>query len=178
MKTIHSLSEKCQEENVVVLASGDPLFYGVGDLITKKVGKEHVDIIPTCSSAQLAFSRIGQKWDDAHFISLHGRPLKGLVNKIQDEAKVLLLTDEDNNPTAIADYLLSYGEKDWSMTVCENLEGKDEKVQTFKNLNQVRGLFSPSMLSFSSGTPSSSKEKVHSKNEDAFQKECLKRVDH
>ncbi|MDC0254714.1 precorrin-6y C5,15-methyltransferase (decarboxylating) subunit CbiE [Bacteriovoracales bacterium] len=176
MNAIYSIGEKCQEENVVVLASGDPLFYGVGDIITKKVGKEHVEIIPTCSSVQLAFSRIGKKWDDAKVISLHGRGIKGLVNKIRDEYKVFLMTDEVNTPSAISEYLQSYDETDWSFTVCENLEGSNEKIHQFANIADVKGDFSPLNVVILLRDPKKiSKRSITARVEDAFQKRMPKK---
>ena len=71
---LHQIEELSLENNVVVLASGDPLFFGIGGLLVKKLGLDKVEIIPHPGSIQLAFSRIGVKWDDAVTISLHGRP--------------------------------------------------------------------------------------------------------
>jgi precorrin-6Y C5,15-methyltransferase (decarboxylating) len=144
MKTIEEVKDLSHEHHVVVLASGDPLFYGVGDLLGRKVGREFIEFLPHLSSVQLAFARIGVKYDDACTISIHGRPIKGLVNRLQREHKVALLTDSDNSPERIGVYLKEYGEdQNWEMVVCENLEGPDEKVSFFKDLNSVEGGFSP-----------------------------------
>ncbi len=141
MKVIGEIASLCEENNVVVLASGDPLFYGVGDLISRKIGKEHVEILPNLSSIQLAYSRIKEKWDDSKIISLHGRPIKGLINKLQHEKKVAILTDEENSPLRIANYLKEYKELDWEITVLENLGGLQEKISNF-NVENIAGDFS------------------------------------
>lgn len=127
-KVLEEISERAIEENIVILSSGDPLFYGVGELVTKKIGKEHIEIIPYCSSVQIAFSRLGIKWEDAGVISLHGRPIKGLVNKLQHYSKVAILTDDKNTPKEIARYLRYYSENDWHFFLCEDLENTSEKV--------------------------------------------------
>ncbi|MEJ5187556.1 MAG: precorrin-6y C5,15-methyltransferase (decarboxylating) subunit CbiE, partial [Candidatus Geothermincolales bacterium] len=54
---------------VVFLASGDPLFFGIGGTLCKRLGPDKVRVHPSISSMQLAFSRIGESWDDARFLS-------------------------------------------------------------------------------------------------------------
>ncbi|MCA1686293.1 MAG: precorrin-6y C5,15-methyltransferase (decarboxylating) subunit CbiE, partial [Planctomycetia bacterium] len=63
-------------ERCVVLASGDPLFFGVGHRIIEALGREHVRVETALSSMQLAFARVGLSWHDATIVSVHGRPLK------------------------------------------------------------------------------------------------------
>lgn len=128
---ISKIEEVSQENHVAVLASGDPLFFGIGGLIVKKLGIEQVEVIPHVSSIQLAFARIGVKWDDAVWISLHGRPKTGFLTKIKGHHKVAVFTDPENSPKAIAQYLLSFGEKDWKAWVSENLGGVEERVRAF-----------------------------------------------
>lgn len=130
-KIVEEIVESANENTVCVLASGDPLFYGVGPLIAKKAGMEHVEFIPSPSSVQLAFSKVGIKWDDATVISLHGKPLQGLVAKIQRFSKVALLTDDKNAPNVIARHMLLYQESGWKAYVCENLTGLNERVREF-----------------------------------------------
>jgi precorrin-6Y C5,15-methyltransferase (decarboxylating) len=125
------VAEMSEEHNVCVLASGDPLFFGVGSLVIKKVGTEHVEVIPQPSSMQLAFARAGLKWDDATLLSLHGRPLMGFVTKLRRLSKVAVFTDEENSPARIASHMVEYGELGWKACVCENLGGPDERVRTF-----------------------------------------------
>ncbi len=120
-----------QENHVAVLASGDPLFFGIGGLIVKKLGLDSVEILPHVSSMQLAFSKIGMKWDDAIWVSLHGKPIKGMLTKIRSAHKVALFTDAENSPSRIAQYLLDYGENNLKVWVCENLGGIDERIREF-----------------------------------------------
>lgn len=120
-----------EEQNVCILASGDPLFFGVGGLVIQKIGAEHVEIIPQPSSVQLAFARAGLKWDDAAFISLHGRPLTGLLAKLKRLSKLAILTDEKNSPSRIAAHMTEYGETRWQAWVCESLGAADERVRAF-----------------------------------------------
>lgn len=125
------IEELALENNIVVLASGDPLFFGIGGLFVKKLGLDRVEIIPHPGSIQLAFSRIGVTWDDALAVSLHGRPRQGFITRIQSRHKVAVFTDEENSPQAIAAYMRSYGENGWRCWVCENLGSVEERVREF-----------------------------------------------
>ncbi|RHX91435.1 cobalamin biosynthesis bifunctional protein CbiET [Leptospira yasudae] len=142
IRATERIAELASEHTVCVLASGDPLFFGIGNLISKKVGLEHVDFIPAPSSIQQAFARVGMKWDDAEILSLHGRQIEGLVTKLQSLRKVALFTDEVNHPRAIASYLSNFGETDWTAFVCENLGGKEERIRKFdiKLLSEEEGI--------------------------------------
>jgi precorrin-6B C5,15-methyltransferase / cobalt-precorrin-6B C5,C15-methyltransferase len=122
---------RADEVNVCILASGDPLFFGVGALVLKRFGPEHVEVIPQPSSVQWAFARVGMKWDDARFLSLHGRALEGFVTRLRTLSKVACLTDPENSPPRLAAHLLEYGERGWNAWVCENLGGADERVRAF-----------------------------------------------
>lgn len=133
-----------QQRPTVVLASGDPLFYGIGGYLAKKL---NVTVYPYVSSLQIAFSRLGESWQDAYVTSVHGRSIKGLAQRIDRRPKVALLTDETNNPNAIANYMLDFGMTEYEAFVAENLGGANERcgkytleqmmVQTFSTLNIV-----------------------------------------
>lgn len=115
-----------RERRTVVLASGDPLFFGIAGYLVRKFGPEHVEVIPHYSSVQLAFARLGDSWQDAELISLHGRPIQGLAQRIDGKHKVALLTDESNTPAVIAAYLREFGMMEYEAFVCERLGGAEE----------------------------------------------------
>ena len=127
--TLERVAELSEEHNVCVLASGDPLFFGIGHLLIEKVGAEHVEVIPQPSSISLAFARIGERWDDAAFVSLHGRGRQGFATRLKRLAKLAVLTDAENSPPRLAAHLMEYGETNWDAWVCENLAGPDERVR-------------------------------------------------
>ncbi|EKO14351.1 bifunctional cobalt-precorrin-7 (C(5))-methyltransferase/cobalt-precorrin-6B (C(15))-methyltransferase [Leptospira kirschneri] len=131
IQAVKKIAELSSEHTICVLASGDPLFFGIGNLIRKKVGSEYVDFIPAPSSVQHAFAKIGIPWDDAKILSLHGRSVKGLITKLQFLNKVALFTDKINHPREIASYLLSFKESEWTAFVCENLGGEKERIRKF-----------------------------------------------
>lgn len=111
----------------VMLASGDPLFYGIGAYAAKQADGR-VEIYPNISSVQLAFARIGESWHDAFLTSVHGRSMKGLAQRIDGREKIALLTDDTNSPQAIANYLLSFGMSEYRAFVAEHLGGADERT--------------------------------------------------
>ncbi len=128
---LNQVIEESEEGNIVVLASGDPLFFGIGATLIRKVGNEALSFIPSFSSAQLAFSRLGLPWSEAQFISFHGRKLKGFVSRVQQGDLFAVLTDTVNTPQALANHLKNYNEHGWTLSVCEQLGGANEKISTF-----------------------------------------------
>lgn len=129
--TMDKVASIAAESNVCVLASGDPMFFGIGALVIKRIGLDHVEVIPQPSSVQWAFARAGMKWDDAGFISLHGRPRNGFLTRLKRHAKVALFTDETNSPPLLAAHMVEHGETGWTAWVCENLASPGERVRTF-----------------------------------------------
>jgi len=136
------LAERLKEEKrpTVILASGDPLFYGIGSYLSKKV---KLEVYPYLSSIQLAFARMGESWNGAYMASVHGRSMKGLAQKLDGREKIAILTDEKNTPAAIADYLLFYGMTEYQAFVAENLGGSNERCRWFELEEMKEAAFSP-----------------------------------
>lgn len=140
---------KCAaQKKVVVLASGDPLFFGIGRLLLETFAHEQLLFLPHLSSVQLAFARIKETWDDACIVSLHGRPLQALLPALQrGEEKIALFTDSRNTPAAIGAFLREAGcaAAYHVVWVCENLGGPDERVTAWTPAELEQGLetFSP-----------------------------------
>jgi len=130
-QALDRIAEAANENRVCILASGDPLFFGVGGLVVSRLGAEHVEIIPHPSSMQWAFARAGLKWDDAGLISLHGRNREGFLTRLKRLAKIGIFTDPENSPARLAALMLEHGETAWRAWVCENLAGPGERVRSF-----------------------------------------------
>ena len=66
--------QAAKDQSIVILASGDPLFYGVARYLCDKLGKERFEVIPHVSSMQMAFARVKESWEDAFLTNLasHG----------------------------------------------------------------------------------------------------------
>ena len=118
---------------IVVLTSGDPLFFGLGRLLLAELPAEQLHFHPHVSSVQLAFSRLKVPWQDAIAISAHGRSLDALVEALQRGCeKIAILTDTRNTPAAIAHLLRDLDlPSQYQFWLCENLGGADERVQTW-----------------------------------------------
>lgn len=123
--------ELSAENNVCVLASGDPLFYGIGSSLIREVGAEHITVIPHPSSLQLACARAGWDWNDLPVISLHGRPRTGFLSALRQEYRAAVLTDAENSPQNLARWMLDHQQSEWEAYVCENLASTDERVRRF-----------------------------------------------
>lgn len=115
-------------KRMVVLASGDPGFFGIGRYMTEKLGKEAVDIIPNVSAMQVAFARIRESWDDAALVSLHARPIEELIAVLCSNDKVGVFTDNEHTPAVIAGALLELGFDGYKAYVCQDLGTANEKV--------------------------------------------------
>jgi precorrin-6B C5,15-methyltransferase / cobalt-precorrin-6B C5,C15-methyltransferase len=138
-------------ENIVFLVSGDPLFYGLGRLLLEKISSEKLYFYPHLSSIQVAFNRIKVPWQDAKIISVHGRDLEELMPPLQQGLeKIAILTDKDNNPSAIAQFYLSLNlPVNYDFWICENLESEQEKISYFSQ-KEVVTLANNSINSFDS----------------------------
>lgn len=123
--------DESEEGDVVVLASGDPLFFGIGTTLLKKMPAEELNFIATLSSAQLAFSRLGLPWNEARFLSCHGRSLQGLTSQMQQGDLYAFLTDYKNTPQVLAQHLSAFSETNWTLSVCEQLGGPGESIRRY-----------------------------------------------
>jgi precorrin-6Y C5,15-methyltransferase (decarboxylating) len=113
---------------MVVLASGDPNFYGIASYLTGNLGKNIVEIIPNISAMQMSFARIKENWEDAVFASVHSRPIEDIVETVRLNRKIGIFTNGEHTPATIASVLLKHGVDGYQAYVCQNLGRKDEKV--------------------------------------------------
>lgn len=128
-------------KRVVVLASGDPNFFGIGPYLVKQFGSSEVEIFPNLSSIQLVCARSNESWHDATWISLHGRSMTGLAQRVQAADKVLIVTDPMNTPSAIARYLLAYEMNEYEAFIGEHLGGPNEKTGWYTLEQLIDGTF-------------------------------------
>ena len=110
---------------VVVLASGDPGFFGIVRLLAGRFGRENLRVLPGLSSVALAFARAGLSWDDAVTVSAHGREPRRAANVCRAHPKVAVLTSPDFGPAELAGTLEGLGR---NLVVAEKLGGPDERV--------------------------------------------------
>lgn len=127
---------KSADERIVILASGDPTFFGISRFLLRNLPKERIEIFPNVTSMQYAFARIKEPWDDGIFVSVHGRGMHQAVDKIIAAEKACVLTDKTNTPAAIAAELIERGAEGYEAWLCEDLGMPTEKFTK----TSVRGL--------------------------------------
>lgn len=115
---------------VVVLASGDPFFYGVGATLSRHVPAGEMIVFPSPSSFSLAASRLGWPLQDVTTLSLHGRPLDLIRPHLQAGRRILALTSDGDGPEALAALLQSLGLGRSALSVLEALGGPQERIST------------------------------------------------
>lgn len=131
-------------KRMVVLASGDPGFFGIARYLGEKLGKEAIEITPAVSSVQYAFAKIKESWEDAAFISVHSRPIEKIIETVRSSSKIAILTDHKNTPRQIARALLAAGIDDCPVHICQDLGTTRERIVS-TNLRGV-GTLKPSAL--------------------------------
>ena len=116
----------------VLLASGDPLWFGIGRLLLQRFGPERLRFHPAPSSLQLAFARIGRSWQDARWVSLHGREPEPLAALLQQRPSALaVLTDPGRGGAEEVRRILAASglEAAYALWLCERLGHPAERVQ-------------------------------------------------
>lgn len=134
-----------QHRRIALLASGDPLLFGLGGYLRQHFEPEHLVFYPAISSVQMAFAKLGQPWQQAEIVSLHGRSLVSLRAHLQRNRLYALLTDAHSHPAAIAVELVAAGFGESDVWVCEALGHADEQIRRYSadQLAQHATPFSP-----------------------------------
>jgi precorrin-6Y C5,15-methyltransferase (decarboxylating) len=112
----------------VVLASGDPGFFGLVRALGERFGRERLDVVPGVSSVALAFARAGVSWDDALVVSAHGRDPRAAVNACRAHPKVAVLTSPWFGPADLARELAGPSGIRRRFVVAERLGERGERV--------------------------------------------------
>ncbi|WP_442756625.1 precorrin-6y C5,15-methyltransferase (decarboxylating) subunit CbiE [Methylocystis sp. JAN1] len=128
----------------VVLASGDPFFYGVGDLISRHVAREEIFCIPSPSAFALAAARLGWSQQDCALVSLHGRAFERIAPYLQPRARIIALSWDETTPARLAERLASNHMGASRLVVLERLGGPGELIREARadafSLNDVAAL--------------------------------------
>ncbi|WP_339631691.1 precorrin-6y C5,15-methyltransferase (decarboxylating) subunit CbiE [uncultured Sneathiella sp.] len=115
-------------EKICILATGDPMQYGIGVTFAKRLPAEEIAIFPSRSAFSLAAARLG--WDLARTdtITLHGRPLEMIIPHLAPDARILALSDSGETPSRVAHLLTSRGLGESVMAVLEHMGGAREGI--------------------------------------------------
>jgi len=128
LDTIRKAAE--QGKKVVVLADGDPLFFGFGKRLGEEFGRENLIVEPNVSTMQIAAARLGLPWQEMDFVSLHGRSdFSPLYAALVRADLIAVFTDAVNTPAEVARALLERGADCFSMTVLEELGTPGEQIR-------------------------------------------------
>jgi precorrin-6Y C5,15-methyltransferase (decarboxylating) len=120
--------ENSSDRRIVLLAIGDPLFYGTARFLCDRFGKDRFEVVPHVSSMQLAFARVKESWDEAFLTNLASQSLDRVIERIRTAEKVGAFTNEQTPPSALAKALLDRRIDYFTAYICENLGSPDERV--------------------------------------------------
>lgn len=136
---------------MVVLATGDPLCHGIGSFLLKKLNKSLVTVLPNLSMVQLAFSHLGETWQEAKICSVHGKDagewvagsgfehgLYKLLRSIRHNSILAVYTSPENSPQRIARMLIAEGlAEHYEFSIFEQLLQKDEAISLHQDVLSV-----------------------------------------
>jgi precorrin-6Y C5,15-methyltransferase (decarboxylating) len=115
---------------LAVLASGDPMFHGIGTTLVRLLGAAAVRVLPHPSSVSLAAARLGWPLPEVDVLSLVTAPVEELHPLIHPHRKILVLSAGAHTPAAVAALLTSRGYGDSSVSVLSQLGGPAEQIRT------------------------------------------------
>jgi precorrin-6Y C5,15-methyltransferase (decarboxylating) len=112
---------------VCVLATGDPMFFGIGVTLARHFDADEMDVVPSLSAFSLAASRLGWPLADVEQLTLHGRPASLIVPFILPGARLMILSDGADTPAQVAEILSERGYGDSKIYVLEHMGGPLER---------------------------------------------------
>lgn len=113
-------------KRVVILASGDPLHYGIGAQLVERFGSDAIHFIPAPGAFSLAAARMGWSLADVTCLTVHGRPLENVNLHLFPQARLLILSWDGQTPAALASLLTAKGFGDSRISVLEHMDGDNE----------------------------------------------------
>jgi len=123
---VRDLVSRHRSRGLVVLASGDPMFFGIGRALAEEVGPQSLRVLPHPSSVSLACARLGWPLEDTDVVSLVGRPLASLTLSLHDRRRILVLSSDATTPAQVAELLTDKGFGASVMTVLDQLGAPGE----------------------------------------------------
>jgi precorrin-6B C5,15-methyltransferase / cobalt-precorrin-6B C5,C15-methyltransferase len=118
--------EAMRGRRVCVLATGDPMCFGIGSTLVRRIPLEEMLIIPAASALALACARMGWPEHEAELLTLHGRPMALLESYIQSRARLIILSNDAATPAKVAGLLTERGYGESLVTVLERMGGPAE----------------------------------------------------
>ena len=113
---------------VVVLASGDPMYFGIGGTLSRHFQRNDMRVLPFPGSFSLAASRLGWPLDKTEKLTIHGRSIETLLPHYCPSARLLVLSRDGASPKEVANQLCARGIEDAELTILEHLGGAAERM--------------------------------------------------
>ena len=163
---LEQIARLAKERRVAVLASGDPLFFGIGSRLSKLVGREHLFIVPNITSVQALCARLCDPWEDVEPVSLHGRNfargMACILSKLSRGRKIAVFTDHLHTPQWIAQQLIEFGRQACKVVIGEDLGYPSERIRELSPFETVHETFSPLnlVLIVPDGSPADPAERI------------------
>ncbi|HEX2525710.1 MAG TPA: precorrin-6y C5,15-methyltransferase (decarboxylating) subunit CbiE [Geminicoccus sp.] len=133
--------DRLRHLRIVVLASGDPLWFGVARKLVGHFGPDAVEVVPSVASMQLACARLRWSLAETEVVTIHGRPLTRLVRWLQPGRKLIILCADRHSPHQIADLLQRSGFGSARLHVLEHLGGPEEQVRNLRAAEVAEHMF-------------------------------------
>jgi precorrin-6Y C5,15-methyltransferase (decarboxylating) len=115
-------------QRICVLATGDPMSYGIGATLARRVPPREMIVVPAPSAFSLAAAQLGWSLAEVETLTLHGRPLELLHPYVQPDAKLLVLSEDGATPGRVAQLLCERGCGKSRLVVLEHMGGARERV--------------------------------------------------
>jgi len=123
---IYNLLEEEVKKSIAILATGDPLWFGVGATLVRRLGPDACELVPAVSGLQLAAARLGWAMAECRVVSIHGRPVGALAAALSPRAKLLVIAQDGTSPAQVARLLSAQGYGAADMHVLADLGGGGE----------------------------------------------------
>ncbi|EKV26892.1 Cobalt-precorrin-6y C5-methyltransferase [Caenispirillum salinarum AK4] len=125
-ETLAAIESRRGTPGVVVLASGDPMLYGLGATLARRFDPAEMVVLPHASAFSLAAARMGWPVQDCRLLTVHGRPLEGLIPHLTPGARLLVLSADGTSPAAVAALLTRHGFGPSAITALWHMGGPRE----------------------------------------------------
>jgi cobalt-precorrin-7 (C5)-methyltransferase len=123
-----TVKERLASQRIGFLVSGDAGIFSILPRLEAEFGRENLIVYPGISAAQYLFAKLGLCWQEASFISLHGRELQELSPLLSESKPLVLFTDPRNNPGHLCRLMVETGIGQKKVYIGENLSYLDEKI--------------------------------------------------
>ena len=115
-------------KRIVVLASGDPMYFGVGSTLARRFGADALHVVPVPGAVSLTAARLGWSLADVEVVTVHGRPVENLNLHLQPGRRIIALTKGGHSPAEVARLLTERGFGPSIIHVFEHLGGDNERT--------------------------------------------------